>query len=330
MELRQLRYFVRSVELGSLSRAAADLFIAQPALSQQVAGLEAELNVRLLSRSVRGVTATDAGQVLYRHAQSVLRLIDRLKTDVASASSEPSGRVSIGMPTSVANVLATPLITAAQMRFPGIRLQIVEGLSGHLRDLVVNGRVEMSVLFDANKATIAGTPTQKQASNLHVKPLLVEELFFLSAGKKRFGAPISLQKASTHRFVLPASANATRQIVDHAFAAAGLPLDVIAELDSLPTIKSVVASGLAAAILSASALSGATHHDGVTAHRLSGVKLDRSVSLCTYDIVALSAAASCIAQLVAEVSESLVREKVWIGAEIDRRPSPLETRATSA
>ena len=319
MELRQLRYFVRIVELGSLSRAAADLFIAQPALSQQVAGLEAELNVRLLSRSVRGVSATEAGQVLYRHAQSVLRLIDRLKADVTSANSDPSGVVSIGMPTSVANVLATPLIATAQVRFPGIRLQVIEGLSGHLRDLLVNGRLEMSLLFDVSEIAGSGVTVQKQVSHLHVKPLLIEELFLLSAGKKRFGAAIPLAKASTHRFVLPASSNATRQIVNRAFEAAGLSLDVIAELDSLPTIKSVVASGLASAILSASALSGSTHHDGVTAHRILGVNLTRSVSLCTYDIVALSTAASCLSQLVVEVSESLVKSKVWIGAELDQR-----------
>jgi LysR family nitrogen assimilation transcriptional regulator len=317
MELRQLRYFVRIVELGSLSRAAADLFIAQPALSQQVASLERELDVRLLSRSVRGVTATDAGQVLYKHAQGVLRSIDRLKTDVKHTGSDPTGDVSIGMPTSVANVLATPLIAAAQLRYPGIRLQIIEGLSGHLRDLVVNGRVEMSLLFDATEVAGASIVAPKQVSNLHVKPLLVEDLFFLAAGKKRFGKAISLGQASKHRFVLPAGANATRQIVNRAFEAAGLPLVVIAELDSLPTIKSVVASGLAAAILSASALSGATHHDGVTAHRISDVTLRRGVSLCTYDIVALSAAASCISQLVVDVSESLLREKIWIGISAD-------------
>jgi LysR family nitrogen assimilation transcriptional regulator len=316
MELRQLRYFVRIVELGSLTRAAADLFIAQPALSQQVAALEGEFNVRLLSRSVRGVTPTDAGLVFYRHAQSILRLMERLRADVQHAGADPTGLVSIGMPTSVANVLATPVIAAAQARYPGIRLQIIEGLSGHLRDLVVNGRVEMSVLFDATEVAGAGagTGSARQVSNLHVKPLLIEELFFLSAGKKRFGRTLTLAQAAEHRFVLPGGANATRQIVNRAFEAAGLTLNVIAELDSLPTIKSVVQSGLAAAILSASVLSGATHHDGVTAHRISDVTLTRAVSLCTYDIVALSAAASFISELIVEVSAALIRDGTWIGA----------------
>ena len=77
MELRQLKYFVRIVELGSFSQAAKDLYVAQPALSAQINNLESDLGVRLLSRSVRGVTPTEAGQSLYVHAQAVLRQIER-------------------------------------------------------------------------------------------------------------------------------------------------------------------------------------------------------------------------------------------------------------
>ena len=78
-----------------------------------------------------------------------------------------------------------------------------------------------------------------------------------------------------------------------------------------------MASGLASSVLSASAISAGTHDDGITAHRIAGVTLTRGVSLCTYDIVALSAAASCISELIIEVSLSLVRTKVWVGAEVD-------------
>ena len=315
MELRQLRYFVRIVELGSLSRAAADLFIAQPALSQQLASLEHELGVKLLSRSFRGVTPTDPGQVFYRHAQSMLRLMERLRGDVQQASEHPSGVVSIGMPTSVANVLATPLIAETHARHPGVRLQVTEGLSGHLKELVANGRVQMAVLFDAARAQGAtGSAGGRQSAHLRVTPILEEELFLLSAGKRRFGRSVTLLQASRQRFVVPGAMNATRQIVDDAFRAAGLSMDVLAELDSLSTIKSVVASGLGSTILSASALAGATGHGGVTAHRISDVKLTRDVSLCTYDIVALGTAAELVWQLILEVSERLVRKGLWSGA----------------
>ena len=73
MELRQLLYFVRVVELGSMSRAAIDLELVQSTLSQQISRLEGELATRLLQRSPKGVVPTEAGLAFFREAQLALR-----------------------------------------------------------------------------------------------------------------------------------------------------------------------------------------------------------------------------------------------------------------
>src|SRR5271155_5822066 len=78
MQLRHLRYFVRIVEAGSFSRAAATIHVAQPALSHQIAELEEELGVTLLHRSARGVRPTAAGETLYREAAAILQLMEQL------------------------------------------------------------------------------------------------------------------------------------------------------------------------------------------------------------------------------------------------------------
>ena len=78
MQFRQLRYFVKIVEAGSFSRAAATIHVAQPALSQQIAELEERLGLKLLQRSARGVTPTAAGEVLFREASSILHQLDQL------------------------------------------------------------------------------------------------------------------------------------------------------------------------------------------------------------------------------------------------------------
>ena len=77
MELRQLRYFVRVLELGSISRAALDLALVQSALSQQISRLEGELSTRLLQRTSKGVVATEAGMAFFREAQLTLRHADQ-------------------------------------------------------------------------------------------------------------------------------------------------------------------------------------------------------------------------------------------------------------
>lgn len=310
MEIRQLKYFVRIVELGSVSRAAADLFIAQPALSHQMANLEDELKVKLLSRSVRGVSATEAGEVFYRHARAMLRQMERMRTDVQHAGDYPQGLVSVGLPSSAATLLAPSLIAEAAAKYPDIQLQITESLSGHLEELVVNGRIEMSLLFEP-LAPDTGTARQKVSSHLDVRPLLIEDLFLMSAQGVGDGDEVSLAQAAPCALALPGRSNVTRQIIDAAFQAAGHEMRVLAELDSLATIRAVVASGVGATIGSA-AIPGGTA--GLRVQRITEPALQRRLSLCTFDIVPLSSAAHRIVELITEVTHRLVEAGQWPGA----------------
>ena len=315
MELRQLKYFVRIVELSSFSKAAQDLFIAQPALSNQISNLEKELDTQLLSRSVRGVTPTEAGKTLYRHAQAIIRQIEHLKYEVENESANPKGSVSIGIPTSVSNVLASPLIAATQERFPEIKLQIVESLSGHLEELVSNGRIEMSLLF--NSPLTEGMKSEKASGFTLVKtPILEEELFLQTTSMLPNKKAITLAMAAKLNFVLPGKSNATRQLIDLAFAKAGINPKVVTELDSLSTIQAVVEDGLGATILSLSAFIGNQKGRKSRAYSIQNADLKRIVSLCTSNTVALSTAARCIANMVPEISHQLVKSGRWSGSKI--------------
>ncbi|MCY1224310.1 HTH-type transcriptional regulator CynR [compost metagenome] len=313
MEFRQLKYFVRIVELGSVSRAAADLYTAQPALSQQIAKLEDELGVKLLARSARGVVATDAGEVFYRHARAMLRQAELMKKDVQHAGEHPQGTVSVGLPTSAATILAPRLLAAAATQYPDIHLQITESLSGHLQELVVNGRIEMSLLFERVDGSGAVRETRLGA-HLEVAPLLIENLILLSPllPGKPVAEEISIAEAARLPLILPGKSNLTRQIIDEAFEAAGQTPIVLAELDSLATIRAVVASGVGSTILSPS-IPGGT--EGLAVQRIAGASLQRRLSLCTFDIMPLSSAARRIMELIRETSTALVAEGAWPGAE---------------
>lgn len=305
MELRQLKYFVRIVELGSLSRAAEALYVAQPALSQQISRLEADLEVKLLTRSVRGVTPTEAGAVFYQNAQVVLRQIERIRENVRHAAGHPQGKVSIGMPTSVAYLLAAPLMLAVKNRYPDIHLQITESLSGHLEELVANGRIEMSILFERNR----------HSGHMHLLPLLDEELYLVTTGSSEdAAADVSLEEAARESFVLPGAANATRQLIDELFARRGLSLSMLAEMDSLSTIASVVSAGIGATITTLSAISNVSDTLRLRARRLDDDNALRRVSLCSYETVALSTAAQVIFNLIPEVVGELVESGAWPGA----------------
>src|SRR6478735_4612962 len=97
MNLKRLQYFVKIVDIGNLTQAADVLHVAQPALSQQLATLESEVRQQLLVRTTRGVTPTEAGKILYRHAQLILRQCDQAQIDMEAAGGGLSGAVSVGL-----------------------------------------------------------------------------------------------------------------------------------------------------------------------------------------------------------------------------------------
>src|SRR6478672_1410421 len=97
VDTRRLESFVKIVDVGSITKAADILHIAQPALSQQVSALEAQLRCKLLTRSKQGVVPTAAGRALYQHAHVILRQVDLATAAVAVSGRAPAGRVTVGL-----------------------------------------------------------------------------------------------------------------------------------------------------------------------------------------------------------------------------------------
>lgn len=308
MELRQLRYFVRIVDLGSLSKAALDLYVAQPALSKQIAALEAELKVALLVRSPRGVAPTEAGVAFYRQAQSVLRQLARVPDEVRSAAASPTGAVAVGMPFSASNILAPALVAAVRERLPGVRLAITQEGSGQLEGLLSGGRLDLSLLYER----------ARPSAQIDVRPLLVEQLYFVTRAPAS-RADISLADAARHRFILPGPLNSTRQVAEQAFAKAGLGLELAAEVDVPWTSKAMVAAGLGATILSRSALYPERTEDGLVARRIMRPAVSRALNLCTRRGETPGRAGALVAEILAEVARTLIERGEWRGAVPARR-----------
>lgn len=301
MDLRQLRYFVRIVDLGSLSKAAADLYVAQPALSRQVAALEAELKTPLLVRTVRGVTPTDAGSALYRQAQGMLRQLSRIPEEVRSAGALPAGTVAIGLPYSVSNILAPALVAEVRAKLPQVRLVITESVSGVLEEQLAGGRLDLGMLYE----------TEHRPGGIDERPLLVEDLFLVAAAKEKGRGDISLAEAMRRPFILPGPSNATRRILEKAVAKAGGSLDVVAEVDSASTIRAMVLAGIGVTAMSRSAL----HPEGsdLAVRRIVRPALSRALSLCSSRGTP-TRATSRVAELLEETALALVRRGVWKGA----------------
>lgn len=255
MELRQLRYFVRIVEMGSMSRAARELDVVQSALSQQITRLEGEIAVRLLQRTPRGVVPTEAGVAFFREAQLALRHADQA---VRSAQqSRLSGSVSLGLAPTTATILALPLMQAMRTRYPDVRLHMVESMSGHLAEMLNARALDMAVLFDSrlhgNEAGPTGSGQSRPGGRRwQVHPLIEERLFLIRSRRHpQIGvlpASMALADLAHEPLILPTGQHGLRSTLDTAFSQARFTPHVVLEVDSLSMVMAAVDAGLGSSL----------------------------------------------------------------------------------
>ena len=295
MNLRRLKYFVKIVDIGSLTQAADVLHIAQPALSQQIATLEGEFHQQLLVRTKRGVTPTEAGQVLYAHAQIILRQFEQAQSDVNNSGQSLSGQVSVGLaPGTAASALALPLLKAVRARHPSILLYLNENFGTTLSELVMNGRMDMAVLY-AGKTEVHG---------LSYRPLLKEQLFLVAwRGMPAPPAQIELAELNEMDLLLPRPYNYLRKYVDDAFAGLQSTARVVAEIESTATLSAAVAAGLGATILPESAARAVA--TSIQAHlcRIVAPSIEVPLALCESDHLPLSEPAQAVKDIILELVE---------------------------
>jgi LysR family transcriptional regulator, regulatory protein for tcuABC len=303
MELRQLRYFVRTVELGSMGRAAADLGVVTSALSQQISRLEGELSARLLQRTTTGVIPTDAGLAFCRQAQLALRHVDEAARSAQHA--RLSGHVSIGLAPSTASVLA--LMAALRLRYPDIRIHLVESLSGNLAAMLNARQLDLAVLFET-----------EGAKRLSVTPLLDESLFVIGspglAGMPR-GKQVRLKAIGALPLIMPSGSHGLRAIVATAFAQAGCEPNIVAEIDGLAILMDAVRAGLAATIQPGAA-SSRLPADALKLVRVTDAGVRRRNLLASLSDDELSPAALAARVVLGDVVRSLVAESQWVGASL--------------
>src|SRR5713226_7593056 len=125
MELRSLTYFARIAELGSITRAAAHLHVAQPALTRHVQRLEEELNVTLFTRANRGVRMTEAGQRLLDSAMRILRDVERAGDEIRAHKAHPSGKIVLAVTPTLCPVVVPELFARMRRHYPMVELKVV-------------------------------------------------------------------------------------------------------------------------------------------------------------------------------------------------------------
>lgn len=312
MDIRQLKYFVAIVDAGSLSRAAQKLYIAQPSLSQQMAALEEELDTQLLLRSAKGVKPTIAGHTLYQRARTILRQMEQIRADVHEEGGIESGMVAVGLPTTIAAVLAVPLFEHVRRHYPGIRLQIFESMSGYISEMLPDGRLDLAILF-----------RDSQTHGMSVIPVFDEELYVfghagLSLHKSATTCPLS---ALAHvPLVTPGTVNNLRLLIERTFLREEIELNIVGDIDSLPALMAIAYGGSACTILPASAILHRADNARPAMRRVVAPDMSRPASVCWSHALPVSAAALAVRKAMVGLIGELHASGHWPG--ITLRPPP--------
>ncbi|EEH9426018.1 tricarballylate utilization LysR family transcriptional regulator TcuR [Salmonella enterica] len=303
MKLRQLRYFVRIIETGSMGSAAQDLDIGVSALSQQMSRLENELAIRLLQRTSRGVTPTNAGLAFYSQAQLALRHAD--DAILAAREARLSGHVSVGMAPSTASILGIPFIHAMQENYADVRLHVVESLSGNLERMINTRQIDLAVVFQKDKIL-----------RWSARPILEEQLFLIGSHALLAALPdnpITPEQLAGIPLIMPSQGHGLRGRLDAVCQEHALNVEIVAKIDGLALLMRAVRDGLGATLQPGAAIS---HLDN-DALRVIGVHnpvLSRPNFLVSLSDDELTPAGLAARVVLTKVMRQLVDAGEWPGA----------------
>src|SRR5215471_3985559 len=287
MELRSLHYFVRIAELGSITRAAAHLQIAQPALTRHVQRLEDELDTPLFTRANRGVRLTEAGHKLLESAQRILRDVERAGDEIRAHNTHPSGKIVLGVTPTLCPVVVPELFGRMRLRYPMVELKVVHAGTIRLEEFVIDGRVDIGLLAEISRSRLILSTR-----------LAEEEMVLVTKPGARSRSIVSLHELGRTPLIL---GDGLRAAMETLLAGHDIELQVDTELNDHETIRLMVQQGVGASILPHSAIYRECARGLAEAHRITPNGVFRTLALGVAANRNTSSARDAVAETVTRV-----------------------------
>jgi len=294
MELRSLHYFVRIAELGSITRAAGHLHVAQPALTRHVQRLEEELNVALFTRANRGVRLTEAGQKLLDGAARILRDIERTGDEIRAHDAHPSGKIILGITPTLCPVLVPKLFARMRRDYPMIELKVMHAGMVRLEEFIIDGRVDIALLSELSRSRLIVST-----------PLAEEEMVLITRPGARPAGAVGGDELHDTKLIL---GDGLRAAMDALLAGLGIELNVEIELNDHETIRLMVQEGAGAAVLPLSSVSKECARGLVEAHRITEAGVFRTLALGVRASRAASLARDAVARTIGDLVGEFERD----------------------
>ena len=307
IEIRELRSFVHVARVGSVSRAARELHVAQPALSRQIAKLEDELGAVLFVRHGRGVRLTGAGAQLLERAELIIRLVTQTGERVRAPDDCLSGHIALGLPPAVGVWLSAPIVEAFRDRWPAVALHIREGLSSSLQEWLLDRRVDLAIVYN-----------QTPLDAFDVRPLCTEAMVVVGPPgdtliAERGGQPLRIRDVAALPLIIPAFPHANRRVLEQAAVQHGVHLRIVLEVDSVTLTKALVRRGLGYSLLTYTAIQEEVCRGDLQALPVERPTIRSTVAVATLREQRASRLVRAMSQVVGAKLHDLVTSGAWKG-----------------
>jgi LysR family hydrogen peroxide-inducible transcriptional activator len=251
MRLKDFLYFSTIAKFKSYSKAADELFISQPTLSQAILRLENELGVRLLDRDNTTVSLTTAGKIFLEDADEILASTEKLKKKMKNISESNYGTIRVGTSQFYGSYIFPVLIPSLKENYPGIKIEITEESSYHLEKLVENGDLDFAFIplpITSDRITSSHMFDEKILLAVPDKPGIYCKLNLTP--DKQWPYVENFAALSDENFMLLKKNMKLRIKADELCENAGFRPNVIIESQNMETLRNYVALGMGISFLS--------------------------------------------------------------------------------
>jgi DNA-binding transcriptional LysR family regulator len=270
MEIRQLRYFLDVVRLGSVGAAAKAGFVTQPAVTLQIQKLEDEVGEKLLERRGRTVVPTQAGSVLAQHAEEVIRRVDALHSAVSGLKGLERGNLRMGNIDAASVYVLPGIYRSFHHKYPGVKIEIIVGDTARLLDALRTGEVELaSTVLPIDTAEFDTLPIYRDEMVLVAHPKHV------LAGRKN----VTLEDVVETGLIAYPPRSVTRRQVERVFLERNLVLRATMEIASPEAIKRLTQAGLGASVLPRPVVAAEIRRGALQPIRVRSVRFQRTIGM---------------------------------------------------
>lgn len=305
MDLQRLHYFLAVMEHQNLSTAAQLLRVSQPTLSRQMRALEREFGTPLFVRAGRGIEPTEAAKRLSEGFKGLERQLRSLKSEVASASDQPSGEVAFGIPPSPRTLLAVPLIGRFAKAFPNVMVRVTEETSGQVSDQIAGGMLDLAV-----------TNIHEPVRGVTAEPLGREQMLLIGPPDSKLTrrASIAIEDLGDVPLILTTRPNSLRLFVETRLARIGRKTKICIEANTLPLMTDLVMARLGHTVLPSCGVRELLKKKLVSACPVEGFYITWLIAQPKSR--PLSFAALQLARVLREIADEQIAKKIWEPAEM--------------